>query len=271
MAERLRVVVSGATGRMGRSLAGLIEADDTLELLGGIGRSSYELGWATTVGFPAIEAPEEAGWLLKDCHVLIDFSSPELFRRLVEAHGSEVAGCALVIGTTGLEADDIETLSRLAKAGPVLPAPNFSVGVNMLVALAEQTARLLGADYDVEIVETHHRRKTDAPSGTALQLGRAVAAGLGVNLEQVRRDGRHGQLEERGRGEIGFHAVRGGDIVGEHRVMFIGESERIELGHVAATRELFAEGALRAARWLAGRPAGLYTMRDVLGLEPDAA
>jgi 4-hydroxy-tetrahydrodipicolinate reductase len=266
MPNRLRVVVSGATGRMGRSVAELIEADDTMELLGGIGRTSYELGWAATVGFPAIESPEESEWLLHDADALIDFSSPELFRRLVAAQSEHMAHCALVVGTTGLEAEDIDALRELSRNGPVLPAPNFSIGVNLLVALAEQTARVLGSEFDVEIVETHHRRKLDAPSGTALQLGRAVAAGRGLDLEDVRRDGRRGRLEERDPREIGFHAVRGGDVVGEHRVMYIGEYERIELGHVAATRSLFAEGALRAARWLAGRPAGLYTMRHVLGL-----
>jgi 4-hydroxy-tetrahydrodipicolinate reductase len=266
MPERLRVVVSGATGRMGRALAELVNADDSIELIGGIARSRYELGWATTVGFPAIEPPEEADSLLDDADVLIDFSSPALFRRLVEAQRQQLAGTGLVIGTTGLEAQDVALLEELAEAGPVLPAPNFSVGVNLLVALAEQTASVLGTEYDVEIVEAHHRRKADAPSGTALQLGRAVAAGLNVDLERVRRDGRQGTDGERPRAEIGFHALRGGDIVGEHRVLFIGERERIELGHVAATRSLFAEGALRAARWLAGRPAGMYTMRHVLGL-----
>jgi 4-hydroxy-tetrahydrodipicolinate reductase len=255
---------------MGRALAELIGADRSLELLGGIGRSSYERGWAGTVGFPTIVAPEEADYLLGDADAVVDFSSPELFRRLLASQGEHLAHSALVVGTTGLEPSDIEALHGLAASSPVLPAPNFSVGVNLLVALAEQTARVLGTEYDVEIVEAHHRRKVDAPSGTALQLGRAAAAGLDVDLEQVRRDGRRGQLGERERGEIGFHAVRGGDIVGEHRVMFIGERERVELGHVAASRALFADGALRAARWLVGKPAGLYTMRHVLGLENPA-
>lgn len=266
MAERLRIVVSGATGRMGRALAALIAADETLELLGGIGRSTYEFGWAGSIGYPAIDAPEDAAALLTEADVLIDFSSPELFRRLVTAQRATLERRALVIGTTGLEPQDLAVLGELAATAPVLPAPNFSVGVNLLVALAEQTARVLGADYDIEIVEAHHRRKADAPSGTALQLGRAAARGHGVELDTVRRDGRSGQTGERPRGEIGFHAVRGGDIVGEHRVLYIGERERVELAHVAADRALFAEGALRAARWLVGRPAGLYTMRDVLGL-----
>lgn len=268
MVERLRVVVSGATGRMGRALAGLVEEDEALELIGGISRSSYELGWAGTVGFPAIEAPEAAEWMLEEADVLIDFSSPELFRRLVASQREPLAGIAVVVGTTGLEPEDLAVLKELAAETPVLPAPNFSVGVNLLVALAEQAARVLGGEYDVEIIEAHHRRKADAPSGTALQIGQAVARGLELDLEQVRRNGRSGRSGERARGEIGFHAVRGGDIVGEHRVMYIGERERIELGHVAADRTLFAEGALRAARWLAeGRLPRVYTMRDVLGLD----
>jgi 4-hydroxy-tetrahydrodipicolinate reductase len=266
MSEAVRLVVSGATGRMGRALAGLIRAAPDLELLGGISRSSYERGWAGTAGFPAIESPESAEWLLRDTDVVVDFSSPALFRRLVGSQREHLEGCALVVGTTGLEPQDLAVLRELAERAPVLPAPNFSIGVNLLVALAEQTARVLGTGYDVEIVEAHHRRKVDAPSGTALQLGRAVARGLEVDFEQSRRDGRSGQSAERESGEIGLHAVRGGDIVGEHRVLFIGERERVELAHLAASRELFAEGALLSARWVVGQPPGLYSMRDVLGI-----
>ena len=137
---------------------------------------------------------------------------------------------------------------------------------NLLAALVEQAARVLGPAYDVEVVEAHHRRKVDAPSGTALELGRAAARGHGVELDSMRRDGRSGHPGARPAGEIGFHAVRGGDVVGEHRVMFLGDRERLELVHLAQDRALFAEGALRAARWMAGKPAGVYTMRDVLGL-----
>jgi 4-hydroxy-tetrahydrodipicolinate reductase len=266
MPNRLRIVVSGATGRMGRALAAQIQGDERLELLGGIARSSYQLGWAGSAGYPAIEAPEEADWLLKDADAVIDFSSPELFRRLVASQRPQLDACSLVVGTTGLEEEDFRTLDELARTNAILAAPNFSVGVNLLVALAERTAGVLGEEYDVEVVEAHHRRKADAPSGTALQLGRAVAQGLGVDLEEVRRDGRSGQGGERPRGEIGFHAIRGGDIVGEHRVLFVGDRERVELVHVAADRSLFADGAVRAAKWLAGRDPGTYSMRDVLGL-----
>jgi 4-hydroxy-tetrahydrodipicolinate reductase len=266
MPASLRLVVNGATGRMGRALAQLTSDDEAVDLLGGIGRSTIEANWASTLGYSDIQSPENAEWLLRNADAVIDFSSPELFRRLVDAQRERLARCALVVGTTGLEPADTELLQELAEQGPVLPAPNFSIGVNLLVALAEQAARILDDEYDVEVVEAHHRRKLDAPSGTALQLGRAVARGRGVDASRVRRDTDAELAEERGRGEIGYHAIRGGDIVGEHRVMYIGELERIELGHIAADRALFAAGALRAARWLVGRPAGLYSMRDVLGI-----
>lgn len=266
MTERLRLVVSGATGRMGRALARLTEQSREWDLVGGIARSSYDPEYTSHLGYPTIEAPEEAAALIRTADAVIDFSSPELFRRLVQSQRDALAGRALAVGTTGLSTDDLALLDDVAEQTAVLTAANFSVGVNLLVALAERAARVLGPDYDVEIVEAHHRRKADAPSGTALALGRAVARGHGVELDEVRQDGRTGRPGERPRGEIGFHAVRGGDIVGDHTVMFIGEQERIELGHVAVDRTLFADGALRAARWLAGRPAGSYSMRDVIGI-----
>ena len=266
MTSPLRLVVSGATGRMGRALAQLAESDREIDLLGGIGRSTIEATWASTVGYSDIQSPESADWLVQHADAVIDFSSPELFRRLVAAQRGRLKGRALVVGTTGLEEVDLDLLRELAEQSPVLTASNFSVGVHLLLALAGQVARVLGEEYDVEIVETHHRRKIDAPSGTALALGRAVAHGRGVDLDQVRRDGRSGQTGERPPGEIGFHALRAGGVVGEHRVLFIGERERVELGHVAADRALFAEGAVRAARWLVGRSPRMYEMSDVLGL-----
>ena len=259
----LRVVLSGATGRMGTVLARLVHEDDALELLGGIGRVP---AGGCDVGCPVVETPETAGHWIREADAVVDFSSPELLARLVDAQGEALEGKALVVGTTGLDEEGERVLERAARRCAVLQAANFSVGVNLLLALAEQAAAALGPDYDVEVVEAHHRRKADAPSGTALALGEALARGRGVALADVRADGRSGISGARPRGEIGFHAVRGGDIVGEHRVLLIGERERVELGHVAQDRALFAEGALRAAKWLAGKPAGRYTMRDVLGL-----
>jgi 4-hydroxy-tetrahydrodipicolinate reductase len=263
VAEPVRIVLSGATGRMGQTLAALVAEDDGLSLAGGIGRMPER---GCDIGCPLVETPETAGAWIHEADVVIDFSAPELLRRLLEMHGDALAGKALVVGTTGLADEEQRMLTALAERAAVLQAANFSVGVNLLVALAEQAASVLGDDYDVEIVEAHHRRKVDAPSGTALALGEAVARGRGVPLAEVRVDGRSGRPGERPRGEVGFHSVRGGDIVGEHSVMLIGERERVELGHVAQDRALFAEGALRAARWMAGRAPGTYTMRDVLGL-----
>lgn len=263
MADAVRVVLSGATGRMGTTLARLMADDGGMRLVGGIGRMPES---GCDIGCPVVATPETAGAWMRDADVVIDFSSPELLRRLLEMHGDALGGVALVVGTTGLMPQEQALLTSQAQRSPVLQAANFSVGVNLLLALAERAASVLGDDYDVEIVEAHHRRKVDAPSGTALALGESVALGRGVALDDVRVDGRGGRPGERPRGEVAFHSVRGGDIVGEHSVMFIGDRERIELGHVAQDRALFAEGALRAARWLAGREPGAYSMRDVLGL-----
>jgi 4-hydroxy-tetrahydrodipicolinate reductase len=259
----VRIVLSGATGRMGTTLAALVAEDDGLALIGGIGRMP-EAG--CDIGCPVVQTPETAGAWMREADVVIDFSSPALLLRLLQMHGEALSGRALVVGTTGLTPDEQELMRAQSKRSAILQAANFSVGVNLLLALAEQAAAVLGDDYDVEIVEAHHRRKADAPSGTALALGEAVARGRKVKLADVRVDGRSGTSGERPRGEVGFHALRGGDVVGEHQVMLIGERERITLGHAAQDRALFAEGALRAARWIAGKEPGIYTMKDVLGL-----
>ena len=264
MPEPLRVVVSGATGRMGSTLARLAASDPALTIVGGLDRDGGE---TSAPGFPEIHTVGDAAGLIRSADVLIDFSAPEFLRRILSEQGDALAGKALVAGTTGLGAEEEELLGRAAERSPVLTAANFSVGVNVLLALVERAARSLGDEYDVEIVEAHHRRKEDAPSGTALALGQAVAKGRGIDLAAVRRDGRSGRPGARPDGEIGFHALRGGSVVGEHDVLFIGEMDRIELVHRAADRALFAAGALRAARWLAGRPAGRYDMRQVLGLD----
>jgi 4-hydroxy-tetrahydrodipicolinate reductase len=263
MPQPVRIVLSGATGRMGQTLARMIHADDALRLVGGIGKMPEP---ACDVGCPVVDTPETAGTMIAQADVLVDFSAPELLRRILAMHGDPLAGKALVVGTTGLGGEEQWMMEDAARRTAVLQAANFSVGVNLLVALAERAAQVLGDDYDVEITEAHHRRKADAPSGTALALGEAVARGRGVALGDVRVDGRSGRPGERPRGQVGFHSIRGGDIVGEHHVLLIGERERIELAHVAQDRALFAEGALRAARWIAGKPAGTYSMNDVLGL-----
>ena len=258
----LRVVLSGATGRMGGTLRRLIGEDPELELVGGLDRD--EAG--SSPEFPRVTRLDGAAELLADADLLIDFSAPEFLARLLSGHSAALAGKGLLVGTTGLGDDERRLLDTASRNSPVLVSANFSVAVNLMLVFAEQAAGVLGAEYDVEIVESHHRRKEDAPSGTALALGEAVAQGREVELSSVRRDGRSGRPGARPIGEIGFHSLRGGDVVGEHDVMFIGPMDRLTLSHHAADRSLFAAGALRAARWLAGKPSGLYTMRQVLGL-----
>jgi 4-hydroxy-tetrahydrodipicolinate reductase len=247
---------------MGRSIAHLAADDDQIELLGGIGRHHSPAGGN---GDPEIVTLAEAGDLMERADVIIDFSAPSFLRELLERFGTSMETRALVVGTTGLEEEDQSLLDVRAEEGAVITAANFSVGVNVLLALVTQASAALQG-YDVEIVEAHHRMKEDAPSGTALALGNAVAAGRGVELSAVRTDGRSGRTGRRPEGEIGFHALRGGGVVGDHQVHFLGEMERIQIAHAATDRAIFAAGALRAARWVAGRGAGRYTMRDVLGL-----
>jgi 4-hydroxy-tetrahydrodipicolinate reductase len=207
--------------------------------------------------------PVTAGALVAESDVVIDFSSPAALRELLVTAGSSLAGRALVVGTTGLGEREQALLEEVSLHSPVVVAANYSIGVNLLLQLVQAAARVLSEErFDIEVVEAHHRRKVDAPSGTALaRCGCAARAAL---LETVRRDGRW-QVGARPAGEIGIHSVRGGGVVGEHRVHFLGESERLELTHIASDRGLFAEGALLAARWAAGRAPGRYRMSDVLG------
>lgn len=262
----LELVVSGATGRMGRALGRLIVEAEDLRALGGIAPEPPAEG-APALGYPEIVPADSAGEMIRRADAVIDFSAPEQLETLLERYGDDLAGRPLLVGTTGLNEEMEGRLSALAARAPVLVAANFSIGVNLLLGLVEQAARTLAADeYDIEIVEAHHRRKVDAPSGTALALARAAAAGRAVELEDVRTDGRSGRTGERPPGEIGIHAIRGGDVVGDHVVRFLGGRERIGLSHSASSRDLFAEGALVAARWMTGRGPGRYSMADVLGL-----
>lgn len=237
----LNILLSGATGRIGREIERVAAGDAELEIV----------DRASGGGFFSESTAAD---------VLIDFSRPELCARSLQF--AETRGIACVIGTTGLDAPLQARVRSAAHSVPVCQAANFSLGVNALMELAQVAATRLGIGFDVEISELHHRRKADAPSGTALALGRAVAEARGQVHNEVavfRRDG------EREKGQIGYESMRGGDVAGEHTVLFLGDGERIELTHRAADRALFARGALHAARWLVGRPAGLYSMRDVLG------
>jgi 4-hydroxy-tetrahydrodipicolinate reductase len=251
---------------MGGAIAERITASDDLTLVGGTASTARECALPGG-GRVAAHAAGHAAELFRAADVVIDVSSPAALRATLASAGSALAGKSLIVGTTGLDEEAEALLAGLADRVAILVAANFSIGVSLLLGLVERAARVLdAARFDAEIVELHHARKVDAPSGTALALGRAVAAGRGEALEDRRRDGRSGHAGARPQGEIGFHAVRGGGVIGEHRVLFLGQNERIELAHAAHDRGLFADGALTATRWLAGRAPGRYTMTDVLGL-----
>jgi 4-hydroxy-tetrahydrodipicolinate reductase len=258
------VVVSGATGRMGRTLGARIRATDGVRAVGGIAPDRPPEG-AAAIGYPEIVDPGDAAGLIARADAVIDFSAPEQLSTILAAATDALSGKALLIGTTGLPGELDGAFDALAEQAAVLVASNFSVGVNVLLSLVERAAGTLPG-YDLEIVEAHHRGKEDAPSGTALSLGEAAARGRGESLDAVRRDGRSGRVGPRPDGEIGFHAVRGGGVAGEHTVRFLGAGEELTLGHRAHSRELFADGALLAARWLVDRRPGRYAMADVLGL-----
>ncbi len=257
MAARTRLAVHGACGRMGRAILAAVRESDDLEAVAAIDR----------VAGASIEGIAVSGSVaaIADADVVIDFSHPGATATL--AAECAARGKRLVVGTTGLDAAALTALDALAARVAVVVAPNTSVGVTVLFHLAREAARLLGEDFDAEIVEVHHKKKVDAPSGTALRLAEAVAEGKGVGKESFVH-GRSGMVGARPTKEIGIHAVRAGDVVGEHTLTLAGPAERVELVHRAHDRALFARGALRAARWVSSSSvaAGRYDMRDVLGL-----
>lgn len=272
MAGALRLCIAGASGRMGQALIEAALAEPDLALAAALdvaaspmlGRDAGErFGHATGITISADIPAAVAG-----TDVLIDFTRPE--GTLAHVGACARAGVAAVVGTTGLSADQKRALAEFAKAIPIVFAPNMSVGITVLARLVEQAAKLLGVGYDVEVLEMHHRHKIDAPSGTALLLGDAAARALGRDLKTDGVFTRGGVTGERKPGTIGFASLRGGDVVGEHSVIFAGAGERIELTHKAGSRLNFAQGALRAARVVAAKRAagakGLFDMQDVLGL-----
>lgn len=265
----MKIAIVGCAGRMGRMLLSEVVATDGCTLAGGSSLpGSAEIGTdlGLLIGPSAlnITVSDSPDALFAEADAVIDFTAPD-----ATAHHATLAArhnTALVVGTTGLSADHQAKLQDAARTVPVVFAPNMSVGVNLLFALTQKVAATLGVEYDIEILEMHHRHKVDAPSGTALGLGRAAAAGRGVDLDSVKDVVRDGHTGARKEGAIGFATLRGGDVVGDHTVVFAGEGERIELTHKASSRAIFARGAVRAAQWCDGRPAGLYSMLDVLGL-----
>ena len=257
----MRVAIAGAGGRMGQALIEAVLADRELQLAAALDAAgSAALGRAA--GPVKIGADLGA---LAAADVLVDFTRPE--GTLAHLEACLGRGKAMVIGTTGFSEAQKARIAQGAKRIPVVLSPNFAIGVNVVFRLAQTAARALGDAYDVEIVEAHHRHKVDAPSGTALMLGELVAQALGRDLAQVATHGREGDTGERPAKAIGFHSIRGGDIVGEHTVIFAGAGERVEVSVRSQSRTTYAAGALRAAKWLQGRGPGLYDMFDVLGLK----
>lgn len=264
-----KIGVFGCGGRMGRMLVAEIASSEGCTVAGGsakpgspqIGQDIGELAGIGRIGKPVGDSAER---LIRDSDVVIDFTTPAA---TVE-HTVLVTRLAkpMVIGTTGLSGEQAEAVRQSAQTVPIVWAANMSLGITLLLGIVEDMARRLGPDWDLEILEMHHRGKVDAPSGTALALGRAGAKGRGVRFEEVERRARDGVTGPRGSGEIGFASLRGGDAIGDHHVIFAGTAERIELVHRATSRAIYAKGAVRAALWLVGRPPGLYGLKEVLGL-----
>ncbi|MEW6132317.1 MAG: 4-hydroxy-tetrahydrodipicolinate reductase [Pseudomonadota bacterium] len=265
----LKTVITGVSGRMGRALLEAVAGDPACVLHGALDRAgSPAVGRDAGIyggSHAGVAITDQAASALAGADVLVDFTRPEATLTYLDA--CRKAGVDIIIGTTGFDAAGKAAIEAAAKKIGIVFAPNFSVGVNLLMQLAETAARVLNEGYDIEIIEAHHRHKVDAPSGTALGLGQAVAGALGRDLKACAVYGREGVTGERKPETIGFATVRGGDIVGDHTLLFAGVGERIELAHKASSRATFAQGALRAAKWLQGRGPGLYDMRDVLGLK----
>jgi 4-hydroxy-tetrahydrodipicolinate reductase len=264
-----RIGVIGCAGRVGRMLVADIVASEGCALAGGVVRPGsapvgQDLGALAGLGPIGIAVGDDPEQLLRDSDVAIEFTTPAA----TAEHATLAArlGKPLVIGTTGLAGAEEGALREAATRVPIVWAANTSLGINLLFGLVDQVAARLGADWDIEIIEMHHRGKVDAPSGTALALGRTAATSRGVAFDEVAQRGRDGITGPRRAGAIGFAALRGGDNIGEHHVIFAGIGERLELTHRATDRGIYAKGAVRAALWLVGRPPGLYGMKEVLGL-----
>ncbi|WP_339772879.1 4-hydroxy-tetrahydrodipicolinate reductase [uncultured Pseudosulfitobacter sp.] len=269
MADTIGIAVTGASGRMGQMLIRTITETDGVHLAAAIERTGHDwvgqdVGQAMGGAASGVVVTDDAAQAIATADVVIDFTAPEA--TLAFSAICADAGVAHVIGTTGMTDAQIAELQPASQSCAIVRAGNMSLGVNLLVQLTKRVAAALDEDFDIEVIEAHHHHKVDAPSGTALMLGEAAAQGRGVALSDVRDSGRDGITGARKRGDIGFSAIRGGDIVGEHDVMFAGAGERIVLRHMATDRVLFARGAIRAAKWTRGKAPGAYDMMDVLGL-----
>ncbi|PFG65000.1 dihydrodipicolinate reductase [Thioclava sp. ES.031] len=269
MSDLPGIVITGASGRMGQMLIRTVSESDKARLVGAVERTGHDwvgqdlgeaMGGASN-GVIVTDDPLEA---FSGAQAVIDFTAPAATREFAKIAAQ--ARLTHVIGTTGMDEDDIAALAPCARHAVIVRAGNMSLGVNLLTQLTKKVAQALDADWDIEVIEAHHNKKVDAPSGTALMLGEAAAEGRGISLEDNRESGRDGITGARKHGAIGFSAIRGGDIVGEHDVLFAGMGERIILRHVATDRAIFARGALKAALWGQDKRPGEYDMLDVLGL-----
>ncbi len=266
----LNITVNGAAGRMGRIITAYVLNDPELNLVGAIEAPGspaigQDAGFIAGLPLCGVKITDDADAALAGADVLIDFTFAAVTRVLAPKAASK--NIAIVVGSTALTAEDHQLIDKLCADGArIVQAANMSLGVNLLFELSRQAAAILGEDYDIEIVEMHHNQKKDAPSGTAEKLGQVVAAARGLNYDTDTRHGRQGIVGARTKQEIGMHSMRGGDVVGDHTVIFATTGERVELTHKASSRETFVKGAIRAAKFLAGVKAGRYDMQDVLGL-----
>ncbi len=263
----IKVSVVGAAGRMGRRILYLLNQDQEVSVVGaceaaGSSALDSDAGVLSGVGEIGVKVSSHIEESSSDADVIVDFTIPSA--TLDNAAYASQNGKSMVIGTTGFTKEENKRFKAITGNIPCVIAPNMSVGMNVTFEITKQLAQVLGDDFDIEIIEVHHRHKVDAPSGTALKLGRSAAEGSGRNFDKVAKFARRGAIGERKEDEIGIQTIRGGDIVGEHTVMFIGNGERIELTHRATNRDNFAKGVVRAVKWIDGKPPGLYTMRDVL-------
>lgn len=268
MARHLKVVIAGCSGRMGHALLECVFADSDLVLHGALDRTeNHQLGRDAGEHqglLSGVNVTDNVDLALRDADVLVDFTRPEASMLYLEA--CKKSNVQMVIGTTGFSSEQKLVIEAASKEIAIVFAPNMSVGVTLLINLVQSAAKVLNEGYDIEIIEAHHRHKVDAPSGTALRLGEAAASALGRDLDKCAVYGREGITGERDPSTIGFATVRGGDVVGDHTVLFAGIGERVELTHKASSRATFALGALRAAKFLSGKNTGLFDMQDVLGL-----
>jgi 4-hydroxy-tetrahydrodipicolinate reductase len=266
----VRIAVAGAAGRMGSRITALSREYDGLQLAGAFERKGHkdtgkDIGIITGVGETGVKLADSPEAVIDNVDLIISFTTVEASLEHLRIASSK--GKAMVIGTTGFTKDNLKEVAELTKKSPCVMASNMSMGVNLLLKVLQDIAKVLGDAYDVEIVEAHHRMKKDAPSGTALKMAQVIADALNRNLDDVAVYARKGIIGERKPKEIGIQTLRAGDIVGEHTVIFGGLGERIEVVHKVSSRDTFARGALRAALWVYGKPAGLYDMQDVLGLK----